>query len=317
MIFFAPFGLLPYTAARAAWMTLLEICLPLLALLGARLARWNPPTGVLGALMLFSVLWYHGFRAVVVGQFAVIEALLMAAALLAAQRKSDVWAGLLLALSVAKPQMAFLLVPFAVIWAASRRRWWLVFSSLGFLSLLLGLSFLLLPNWPILWLRQLVAYPTYTDIGSPVSIIASAAPAAQTWLNRIMTALLVLYLLWEWGQALGQGERPFLWAAQLTLVITNLVAFRTATTNYVALLPALCLNFSVWNERWGRRSVVPVIATLVALAAGLWALFLNTVEGNVESAAMYLPMPIILLFGLWWARWWSRRDPRLPRAPGS
>jgi hypothetical protein len=316
MIFFAPFGLLPYTAARAVWMTVLEISLPVLALLGARLARWNPPMGLLGVLMLFSILWYHGFRAVVVGQFAVIEALLMAAALLAIQRKRDVWAGFLLALSVAKPQMAFLVAPFTVLWAASHRRWSVVVSSLGFLALLLGVSFLLIPDWPILWLRQLADYPTYTDIGSPISVLASIVPPARSWIDRILTALLLLYLLWEWSQALGKGERPFLWAAQLTLVITNLVALRTATTNFVAMLPALCLIFAVWSERWGRGSHLPVVLIIVALLAGLWALFLSTVEGNVESAAMYLPLPVILLLGLWWARWWARRDQLPPRATG-
>jgi hypothetical protein len=249
-----------------------------------------------------------------VGQFAVIEALLMAAAVLAIQRKHDVWAGLLLALTVAKPQMAFLLAPFVVLWAASRRRWWVVGSSVGFLALLVGGSLLLLPNWPVLWLRQLVDYPSYTDIGSPVSILASAVPAAEPWIGRGLTALLLLYLLWEWGQARGQGDRPFLWVAQLTVVITNLVAFRTATTNFVVLLPALCLIFAVWSERWGRRSHLAVVLALAVLMVSLWALFLTTVEGNVESAAMYLPMPILLLLGLWWARWWARREPLLPRA---
>jgi hypothetical protein len=213
--------------------------------------------------------------------------------------------------------MAFLLAPFAVIWAASHRRWWVVVSSLGFLALLLGASLLLIPDWPVLWLRQLTEYPTYTDIGSPVSIIASLSPPAQVWIDRILTGLLVLYLLWEWGQALGRGDRSFLWAAQLTLVITNLVALRTATTNFVAMLPALCLIFGVWSERWGRGSRLPVALTLLALLLGLWALFLSTVEGNVESAAMYLPLPALLLLGLWWARWWARRDPLPLRAAGS
>ncbi len=314
MIFFGPFGLLPYNVARAVWMTLLEISLPTLALLGARLARWNVPMGMLGILMLFSVTWYHGFRAVVVGQFAVIEALLMAAALLAILHKHDVWAGVLLALTVAKPQMAFLLVPFIVLWAVSQRRWWIVVSSLGFLVLLLGGSLLLIPDWPILWMRQLVDYPTYTDIGSPISILASAIPPAKVWIERVLSGLLLIYMLWEWGQASGKGERPFLWAAQLTLVITNLVAFRTATTNFVALLPALCLIFTVWSERWGKRSFLPIVLVLVGLTVGLWALFLSTVEGNVESATMYLPVPLLLLLGLWWARWWARREPLPPLA---
>ena len=46
MLFFAPFGLLPYTTARAMWMTLLEIGLPILAVIGIRLGRWKPGPGM-------------------------------------------------------------------------------------------------------------------------------------------------------------------------------------------------------------------------------------------------------------------------------
>ena len=77
MLFFGPFGLLQYNVARAIWMTILEIGLPLLAILGIRLTRWKPSRWMLVLTLLFSVLWYHGLRSVIVGQFAVIEALLM------------------------------------------------------------------------------------------------------------------------------------------------------------------------------------------------------------------------------------------------
>ncbi len=118
MIFFAPFGALPYTLARAIWMTILEIGLPILALVGIAIADWKPRRGVLISLLLFSVLWYQGTRAIIIGQFAVIEALLMAGALLAVKRGRDPLAGILLGLSIAKPQMAVLLIPFVFLWAA-------------------------------------------------------------------------------------------------------------------------------------------------------------------------------------------------------
>jgi lipopolysaccharide export LptBFGC system permease protein LptF len=111
--------------------------------------------------------------------------------------------------------------------------------------------------------------------------------------------------------ATPNDDRKFQWAAQLTIVITNLVAFRTATTNYVVLLPALCLIFAIPSERIGKRSALGVVVALLLLGVGLWGLFLATVEGNAESAAMYLPVPILMLVGLWWIRWWARRESRL------
>lgn len=308
MIFFAPFGLMPYPLARAVWMTLLELGLPLLAVLGVNLARWKPSSRVLAGVMLFSTLWYHGVRAVMVGQFAVFEALLLTGALLAVQRRRDVLAGLLLSLALAKPQMAFLLFPYALLWGVSARRWRLVASTLLFFAASGGIGLLLIPDWPILWLRQVVDYLGYTALGSPVSIAASIFARAADAVTAIGTTALAVYLLVEWWLSLGGEERKFQWAAQLTLVITNLVALRTATTNYVVLIPALCLIAGVWQERRGRQVRVFLLAVLLVLGLGVWALFLSTVQGNVESALLYLPTPAFALLGLWWVRWWARRE---------
>ncbi|MEW6568838.1 MAG: glycosyltransferase 87 family protein [Chloroflexota bacterium] len=312
MIFFAPFGLMPYPLARAAWMTVLELGLPLLAVLGLGLARWRPSVVVLAAMMLFSTLWYHAVRAVIVGQFAVIEALLLTGALLAIQRRRDIAAGLLLSLALSKPQVAFLLFPYAVVWSVSARRWWVVASTLFFSTAWVGSALLLIPDWPILWLRQMVDYSGYTALGSPVSIAASVFPRASPAITVIVTGLLVVYLLVEWGLNLGADDRKFQWAAQLTLVITNLIALRTATTNYVVLVPALCLIVAVWQVRWRRQVKVLLLGMFLVLGVGVWALFLATVEGNVESALLYLPTPALTLIGLWWVRWWARRESRLP-----
>ena len=126
MLFFAPFGLLPFTLARAIWMTILEISLPLLAFISLRITRWRPPPATYILLILLSIFWYHGLRSVIVGQFAVIEALLIAGGLWSGQRESDVSGGILLGLTISKPQMSFLILPFVCLWAVRQRRFGLV-----------------------------------------------------------------------------------------------------------------------------------------------------------------------------------------------
>lgn len=307
MIFFAPFGLLPYPIARAVWMTLLEISLPLLILIGVELTRWKPSRKLLAFLMIFSVVWYHGFRSVIVGQFAVIEALLMAAVLLSIQRRQDSLAGILLALSIAKPQMSVLLIPFVLLWAARSRRWELIMWTLGAMTTLVVVSLALINDWPLLWLRQLVEYSDYTFNPTPVSILAGVIPVASRALTYGLTTLLLVYLLWEWVQAMGKGDRWFQWTSALTIVLTNLIPLRTATTHYVVLLPALCLIFCAWDERWGKKGIVLIIFSLSVILIGLWALFMISVEGDMENEIMYLPLPILSLLGLWWSRWWIVR----------
>ena len=263
-------------------------------------------------ILVFSVLWYHGFRAVILGQFAIIEATLIAGGLLAIQRGQDGIAGILLALSIAKPQMSFLILPFVIIWAISRRRWVLVLTTVGAIILLVGISTLLLPNWILEWIQQVLSYPGYTETLPPVGIIADLFPTISSWINLIGTASFILYLLWEWFMALGKGDRWFQWTAAMTVLVTNLIVFRTATTNFLVMVPGMIIVFSVIIDRWNKRGVFTVMFLLLTLFLGLWALFLLTVDGNMESLVMYMPLPIFMLLSLWWIRWWIIRPTRLP-----
>lgn len=310
MLFFGPFGLLPYPLARAVWMTILEVSLPVLAIFGMRLAGWRPSVWIQRSLILFSVLWYHGFRAVILGQFAVLEALLITGALLAIQRREDGVAGVLIGLSLAKPQMTVLLLPFVLLWAYASRRFSILIWALGTIAILLGGSLALIPDWPIEWVRQILDYTSYTAVGPPVSILAGLIPSAARAITTVLTGLALLYLILEWVRALGKGDRWFQWTAALTIVMTNLIALRTATTNYVVILPALILIFSVLAERWGPRANAAILMTLGILFIGIWAQFLATVEGNQEHPALYLPVPLLALAGLWWSKWWVVRQVR-------
>ena len=112
--------------------------------------------------------------------------------------------------------------------------------------------------------------------------------------------------------AAGKDDPWFQWAAALTIVITNLIAFRTATTNYVGMLPALFIVLKSWEDRWGRGGLITSLFTLLVLLVGLWVLFIRTVHGNVEDAVMYMPLPIFALVGLIWSRWWVISTTRLP-----
>jgi hypothetical protein len=89
-------------------------------------------------------------------------------------------------------------------------------------------------------------------------------------------------------EALGFFATPTITeAVGLCLIVTNLVALRTATTNYVVLLLPLVMTFRALQR--GRSG-----AWLVLLA-GMWALFLTTVTGKFEHPVVYLPLSFGLL----------------------
>jgi hypothetical protein len=312
MLFFGPFGLLDYTLARTLWMTVLELSLIGLAILSVRLFEWKTKPVEMAVFVLFSLTWYHGMRTIVIGQFSALNALLIFLGIYLVIQKRDFGAGLLLSLTTAKPQMIFLLLPFLIIWAISVRRWELMWGIFTGSFVQLGLTLALLPDWPRQMILQILDYPTYTSIGSPLSIIAGAAPGIYRPINLFLHGVFVIYLLVEWYLALNKDEPHFLWTVLLTLVITNLVAFRTATTNYVVLLPVLLYVFKFIQERWRIAGRIVTWIVLAALWLGLWAIFLMTVKGNIEQPIMYLPLPFICLAGLWWVRWWATHAPMLP-----
>jgi hypothetical protein len=309
MIFIAPFALFEYTVARALWMTLLELCMLALILFAFRLAEWEVSPVKLSVLVLFLLLGYYSLRAIILGQFAVMNALLVILSLLAIRRRYDFLAGFLLSLTFCKPQMVFLFAPFVLIWAFSHRRWDVFGGFFGGGGVVLAISLMFLPDWPLQMLRQVLDYPTYTGESSPLSILAGLTPGIKRQLEWILYAGFVGYLLVEWGQAWKKEFPHFLWVALLTLLVNTLVAIRTATTHYILFYPAMMLIFKTLEERWRRFGQWLVWVILLIWFVGSWALFLVTVQGNQESSVMFLPFPFLVLLGLWWIRWWQVRPP--------
>lgn len=309
ILIFAPYGLLPFTIARAVWMTTIELCLLGLVVVGMRAAQWRPRTVITAALMLFSVIWYHGLRSVIVGQIAVITALFMVGALLAIVRRNDALGGLLIALSIVKPQMSYIFIPYVLVWTISRRRWGLLAWTLVALGAFVGISLFLMPDWPFRWLAQVMEYPNYTSSpGSPILVIASALPRYAPIITNVLGGALVVYMLVEWVLAWGKDERWFFWTATLTIVVTQLLTFASATTNFVVLILPLIMIYKTWFARWPKAATWAFGISLAVLALGEWLLFLVTIEGRQESPLMHLPLPILTFFGLLWIRWWTIRS---------
>jgi len=307
-----PLVWLPYDWVQAIWLVTLEFALVGGVLVCLQVTRWRLPPVQLVLTGLWAVFFYHSARTVTLGQFAGLIFLWAAGTLWALQRKHDIAAGALLALTTIKPQMSFLLIPALILWAVGQRRWRFLGAFGGAMALLAGLSFILLPTWLGSFIDQLGAYTSYTAIGSPVWIIAQYyLPQLGTPLEIGLTAALVLWLIFEWRRLPAASEEgPFLWLMGLTLIVTNLIAVRTATTNYVILYIPLFYGLGIaarpgLTDRTGRRpkrAGAWLALFYVATIIGLWALFLATVENRFEHPIVYLPLPIGLLIAFVWGR---------------
>lgn len=308
---FSPFALISdYNLARAVWMTVLEVGVILLVAAGLSLNRWRLSPFMLGLLMLFAALWYYTVRALINANAALLIALVVALAFLAIRQERDGLAGLLLALTTIKPQMVILLILLVLLWSISNRRWILFWSFWGNLALLTAVTSLLIPNWIWQNLVQLVAYPDYTLPTTPGEIFAVWMPGVGMRLGYALTVILVATLVYEWKQALGKEFRWLLWAAGLTLAATQLIGLPTATENYMIMFPALLMVFTAWDEQWRSWGKVLIFLSYFLLFVGVWWLFLATLQRGdqpIQGLIMFFPLPVFLLIGLYWVRWWVLR----------
>jgi hypothetical protein len=93
----------------------------------------------------------------------------------------------------------------------------------------------------------------------------------------------------------------FHWLIGLTLIVTNLVVLRTATTNFVALYIPLFFALKVATDRLPGSHVLLVSFQILSII-GLWALFLTTVQVKFEHPILYLPLPLGLFVAFIWPK---------------
>ncbi len=245
------------------------------------------------------VLAYPSMRGILLGQLAVGVSLLQVAVLLAILRGRDPLAGVALALSTIKPQMALLFVPWILLWSASQRRWSLWAGFGGSLLVFVLVPMIWLPDWLSGWVGQLRAYPGYTEFGSGAWILTSHLLGTSPWVEGVLTAGLAGWVALVAVRSRTAPFRSALWTTSLVLVMTHFLSPRTATTHFSSLLVPLFLLASLWDGKGGGDCAGRILALILpAFGIGSWVLFLTTVQGRQESALNYLPIPLLLLAGL-------------------
>lgn len=320
-----PIVQMDYSWASAIWMTLLEACLIGALLLSFSLFSWKPKPLMLGALLLWTLFMYFSARGLLLGQPGHVVYFLHVLALWALHKKNDTLAGVALTLSTIKPQMGFLLVPFLLLWGLRVKRWYFVGVFGVSFGLLMGLSFLLVPSWMSDWLAQIALYPTYTELGSPVWILGNypwlgVDAITEKWrvdggfgdtIQLVINTFLAVFMLWTWFDVLLKRKTErFMWSVMITILVTHLIAPRTATPHYVVfIMPLVFYLRELTNVKIRHGNILAGLLLLVLFIVP-WVHFLLTVEGEFEHPTVYLPIPFLMLGVLWYTRsmWWNRAN---------
>lgn len=303
-LFYFPFALIPdYDLAHGLWMTFSEIALAAVAFLSLRLTGWKLSRFLLPLALLFPILWLFGFMNLLASNAVPFVLLASVGALLALRAGQDEAAGALLIFPLMKLGIFGVFVLFLVWWAVYHRRWRLL-AGLGMaLGVLLLLSFLLLPDWIMPFVRGLYWHALYYPGLSIYRILGSIWPVVGPRLGWALTAFLLVILFVEWRDVCRRDSRHVLWTACLTFAVTPLLGFPVPLNDFSALALPLFLVLAILDERWpGRRLRGPAGIVLVAALIASWGLAL--------AAGLALLLPILLVVGLYWMKWWAVSPPR-------
>ena len=307
--FYVVFVLLPltwlpvsYSWIQAIWLTVMIFSLITAVVLTLRLLDWTMPPWLFALTLIWTILFYNSTRTIILGQFAALILLWLAAALLMLKQEQYGWAGIFLALTTIKPQMTLFVLPALLLWALWQKKWRLIFGFGGMMVGLLTLSFLFLPSWLSGFMAQVNAYPGYTVTPSPLWIITQYYFSFLGKPVEIgLTVMLLLYMLALWWKLvkIPDYSREMLLILSITMIVNNMVLVRTATTNFIVLYIPLLFCLQLLHNHFRRGQLW--VALFYALSFfSLWVLFLVTIVGDQEHVIMFLPLPLLLLFVLVW-----------------
>jgi hypothetical protein len=283
-VFLLPLAWLPFAAARATWLVINLIILLSIIMILARL--YLPPGGkpLLGlcALVLF---FPQVLITLTMGQvtFLVLLGLLTSMILM----KNGYWflAGAALVLTSVKPQIAFLAVPYLLLYMAYRRKWqgWLGLLLSG--SCCLGVVFLLRPQW----ITDYLNLSTFAPINWATPTIGGLL--SYLGITEAARYLILVFLPLAWLLARPKSSLSMESAVALLTVITVPTSFYGWSYDQSILLIPIAQLFG-WllssSNRW-------VKAVLILAMLGSFAI--NWIQRlNVTSEVYYFWIPIFLGF---------------------
>ena len=213
-----------------------------------RALRWRPPPMDVLTCILFTMGSFSAVQGIKLQQLSLLVAALLAASVAATGSGSLFAGGALLALATIKPQLAWPLVGWLLMWAVSdwRARRKLVFGFALVMASLLAGGEAILPGWWRMFANAIVQYRQYTQSQSVLevmlNVIFGSIPAARIGGQILAVAAILACAAILWMLRRKPADTSgFASATALVLALTVLVVPMYAPYNQVLLLPAILL----------------------------------------------------------------------------
>jgi len=272
----APLLWIPFARVLTGFYWLLAILTAVSVWLWLRVLRWRLPPSAFAVCLLLTLGSFPAVQGIRLQQLSLLVAALEAGSIACVAGGFFFLGGALLALATIKPQLAWPLVGWLFLWAASdwpaRKR--LVFGFGLTMTLLLAGAEMVLPGWWRMFAEALGQYHQYTQNQSVLEVIlaqvlgAGAGGTARVG-GRVLAAMAVLACAWVLWRLRREpaGSEEFSEAAALVLALTVLIVPMYAPYNQILLLPPILL---LAKER--ERLTVPSTGLRFGFFAGSFAL---------------------------------------------
>jgi hypothetical protein len=255
----------PFHAVQTGFRWLLIALAPVSVLLWLRLLRWKAPCATTAILAILMVGWLPMVQGIKLQQLSLLVSGLLAACGACLTGGWLFCAGAILALATIKPQLAWPLALWLLVWAGSdwraRRRF--VFGFALVMLLLLGCAEVVLPGWLRMFLDAIREYHQYTQNRS---VLVWMFGGAVGWILEGASVLGCGLCVWR-ARREPASSTAFGRAFALVLALTVVIVPMFAPYNQVLLAPAILAL--VWSSTSG-QPILPAIR----LARGIAGLFL-------------------------------------------
>jgi hypothetical protein len=314
LFFYAPFALIEdLKFSQSIWLIFAETLILIMAVLSLLLSRWR--LGLFSGLIyfVFALTWYPLVIALIEGSTIILTGVFLTASFLTIRQERDDWGGFFLGMAMLHPQSVIFVLFFVILWALTNNRWKIIFWSIGTIIILSMIGFVFVPVWSTQYIFALIETASFTTPGTPGDILIKLLPGVGQQLGWGITIFFSLLLIYEWVVASGKGYQWFLWTGCLTITVTPLIGIRMGVENLVVLFPPLIYLVASLESRWGRNARLYSMLTLILISLVTWSLYItavNRILPPIVSPELILPIPLVIIAGLYWIRWWAVRQQR-------
>jgi len=242
----APTTLLPFSEVQAWAPLALALMTAASVLLWVDVLNWNLQPSLKATVILFVLSSPQLVQGMRLRQLGLLVSFLLTLATWCISRNHLLAAGIILAFSTLKPQMACLPLAWFLLWSLSvwSKRWSLVGSFSLTLLGLAGVGEILLPRWPQYFFDGMLAYRHYSPTISPLALIVGQ-PTSEVLSIVVVGGL----LLRAWRHRhMEPGSGQFVLTLATLLTTETLVMPLLTPFNHILLLLPLLMALRDWSE---------------------------------------------------------------------